>query len=70
MMLLGYPLFGFWLPFIGFRRLPCDGEGTPISIEADDKEAWAEFGHLVRGEQSFFVAQWLGRGLVIDVVWA
>lgn len=64
--LRGQPIFGFWFPFVGFRHLACDKDGVPISISPHDAEAHKEFGHLVVGERSFFVAEWLGHGLIMS----
>ncbi len=53
-----YPLFGFWLPFIGFRKAPVDSNGDIVNHD----EAWRAV-----GERAFLHFEWLNEGVALQV---
>lgn len=57
MKLMGFPIFGFWLPFIGWRNLPVNRSGSIISASGDILEARSPFFITA------FALEWLGLGV-------
>lgn len=65
MKLFGYPIFGFFLPFIGFTNLAANGDGGLVDTGVDD----------IRDERGpyFFrvlAIEWLGVGLPFPIKYA
>lgn len=62
MRFLGCPVFGFWLPFFGWRDMPADEKGFPCLT-------CPESGHSLsrpRAIGSFLHFEWLGHGIVFS----
>lgn len=60
MKLFSCDIFGFWLPFVGWRDLPADKEGIPC-IE-DSETGFYESRPFSVG--SFLQFEWLGIGII------
>lgn len=62
--LFGEPVFGFWLPYIGFEQRPCYHDGKPVIYESDDQPDY-------RGktyDHTFLVIEWLGLDFAFGLV--
>lgn len=59
------PIFGYWLPFIGFRTHACDEDGEPLFAHVDDQGNIREPSSPY--ECTCFVVEWLGAGVVIGI---
>lgn len=55
-MLLGVPVFGGWLPYIGRRHIPLNRDGSPVESDGLIEEGCGFY--FVKP----FVVEWLGYG--------
>jgi hypothetical protein len=60
MTMMGRPVFGFWLPFLGWRDLPADREGLPCF----EDPATGRYVRKPYAIGSFLQFEWLGIGVV------
>ena len=60
------PLFGFWLPFIGWKTLPCGEDREPaVPLFYDDPVEHVADRKIV-SEKTFFILAWAGQAFVFS----
>lgn len=60
MLLLGKRLFGFWLPFMGWRQFDCYEDGEPIILMDADESMPPN-----ATTRSIFCIEWFDHGLLL-----